>query len=240
MVDCEGSIFNITGVIMFGWGKKTSSNHVSGKAAQKPKDLLDGISNENLIQKLLELPWVETRSGVPGLLISALDEAQGKLLYTCNDQGVVHFMSNSNSLGAPAFYSYNPTLVAALAKKEGFITQDENAESKAKVRKYIIEKIPEMADLMAKHGTRTMDKGVATKLRHIDVEDVVVCNQIKEAYESRPEGSHLHLRRAKLTDGDKISGRHYVMDKDTVGPAIAGHIYLTERGIQQAQGQART
>lgn len=203
---------------------------------------LDKLSKDQIIKKLAELPWEETRTGIPGIGMDELSPADYKLLRDSAAHGIVYYMPESTSLKGEGYYTYNPELIGVIEQKDGFEVgfsrsdREYSASKKREMREFVKEIIPTLAQLMTNHGRRVMDGGDPGQLSRIDVHDEDTVDTIFHEFgKHEGHGGYFNLIHRALRESEG-GGVRFKMNEGNIGTAIAGHIYLSEREQQRGEG----
>jgi len=211
------------------WNKLVGSRPATDQASQKPANMLETLTKAQIIAKLAELPWQETRTGIPGVANAKLNDEQKIFLHQCSQQGLVCVVSSA-SLGGAGYYCYNPGAVAAIEIKEEFKQQTGDAELKEATRQFIKHEIPAMAALM-KDGEKIPERGLPTTMA-IDVNDQGKADNILKIYDKFPKDSGLKLHYSQ----GQPSGYRFSTRNDSLGHAVLGQLYLDGRAQQKDRG----
>jgi len=219
---------------MFGWGKKRPSNPVANQALEKPTDYLAELTKQQIIAKLLELPWIETSTGIPGISINGRIPEELEFIERCTKQGLL-YVKNSHSLGGDSRYVCVPEIVAAISQKPGFVTSDSNSYSRI-VQSFIIENMGDIAKVMHLKGDKIKEQG-STRVRYVEVRNDEMSELILTFASHPPALFSYALSHTDLTnEKDVYSGHRYDLSEGRVGQGIAGQIYLDDKERQKAQG----
>jgi hypothetical protein len=234
------------------WSTLRRSNPVSNQAVQSPQDDFALLNNAQIIEKLAALPWLETRTGVPGIAIAGLDGVQKKLLADSRTCHLVSLMDRSSAFAGEGYYTYTPALVDKIARKTGFKKEGGDSRLKEATRAFLVNTVPKLAEIMDQYGEKIFDRTTGA-LEMIAVSDPKQSEVIIRHAVNPPANSKLYLDCSIMTSGfdafdaDSSSkktstaeeldqcGWHFHVSKCNLGAAILGELYLRERGQQQGQ-----